>query len=474
MTKYLLILVSLCLSVLSFGQNKFHEIDEFVRIQMRDAHLPNVAIAIVTKDSVLFQKEYGADLEKANYLIGSISKSFTAIAVMQLYETGKLDIDRPVNYYLPWFEYSNKHLSDLITIRHLLNQTTGLPKSAGFFTPKSTAQNEIVADYKNYLRSLPIDESAIGQIHIYCNLNYQILGQIIMKASGMTYDEYVKKYIFIPIGMTKSSASVKEYEGLGLIPGYQYVFGLPLKRQFVFNNNGLAAGDISSNTTDMATFLQMLLNNGKTATSVILKESSLKQMQSPFSGRYGMGFSIGDWNGLHSVRHTGLSKNYGSAINILPKENHGIVILTNINSFYAVRHLMDGVIRRLHHQEKISYVPYELYFRYFLLAMVIWSSIDLILKIKKWKKHDYKMHTSGDFKVLMKLVISVSFAIAWLIVVPHYGNVPLWRMPALQPDLGYALIIGAFIGVCSALIQYFISSNALNFPSRHASHNSAP
>ncbi len=462
MKKYLLIIYCVFSVQYSFGQRNFKNVNDFIEHEMQNWNIPNVSIAIVNKDSILFQKEYGKDKSHGNYLIGSISKSFTAMAVMQLYEKGALDINTPVQHYLPWFELKNKTVSTKITVRHLLNQTSGLAKSAGFFTPKSQIQTEIEQEYKLYLQSLNIDETAIGETHIYCNLNYQILGQLIQKVSGLEYGDYVKKYLFTPLGMQNSFATYEETKQAGLKNGYQYVFGFPIKHSFTYNNNGIAAGDISSNTEDMSKFLRALLNNGITQTDTVIDKAILAQMHTPFSNRYGMGFSIGDWNGLHSIRHTGLSKNYSSAINIFPNENYGIVILTNINSLYAVRNLMDGSIRRLNHQEEIRYTPYEIYFRYFILAILIWGVVDLALRTKRWSKQQFQIRFSMKFKMVFQLMLNILLAIVWLVVVPYFANIPLLKMPALQPDLGYALIIGAFFGLCSAFIKYFIKSNTVD------------
>jgi len=464
MKKYLLILYCFFSVLQSFGQSNFKDVNEFIEQEIQSWNIPNLAIAIVNRDSILFQKEYGKDKSPGNYLIGSISKSFTAMAVMQLHEKNALNIDTPIKHYLPWFEFSDKSLSDKITVRHLLNQTTGIAKSAGFFTPQSLIQSEIEQEYNSYLKSLNIDETAIGKTHIYCNLNYQILGQLIQKVSGLQYGQYVKNYIFAPLSMQNSFASYEDTKKAGLKNGYQYLFGFPIKHSFTYNNNGIAAGDISSNTEDMSKFLQALLNSGKSQTDTVINKALLVQMHTPFSNRYGMGFSIGNWNGLHSIRHTGLSKNYSSAINVLPNENYGIVILTNINSFYAVRNLMDGTIRRLNHQEEIQYTPYEIYFRYLILAILLWSIVDLVLKTKRWSKQQFQIRFSMKFKLLLQLILNIVSAVLWLLAVPYFANIPLLKMSVLQPDLGYALIIGAFLGLCSAFIKHITKSNREMLP----------
>lgn len=444
-----------------FAQIDYREIDIFIEKQMQTWHIPNVSIAITNSDSILYIQEFGNenDNSKGNYLIGSISKPFTAIAIMQLVEQGKIKLDDLVKTHLNWFETNNKNISDKITIRHLLNQTSGLPKKSGFFIPQSQDQAEIEVAYKNYILSLNVDESAIGKEHIYCNLNYQLLGQIIQKTSGLKYATYVKKYIFNPCDMKNTFATYQEAQNFGLKNGYQYVFGFPVKAAFVYKDIGIAAGDIASNTKDLSKFLQVLLKKGKIENASLLSENSLKQMQTPFSNRYGMGFSIGDWNGLHSIRHSGLTRNYSSAINILPNQNYGIVILTNVNSFYAVRYLMDGVIIRLNKQDKVAYIPYEMYFRYAILGLLLWTFIEFLLRLNKWRKQKLVFTFSKNKNDIFWLFTNVFMALIWLFLVLYYTEIPLLSMTTLQPDLGYALFIGAIIGTLSGFVQYFIKSS---------------
>lgn len=461
MTQKVLLLIGAFFPICNlFAQNDYKEIDVFLEKQMQTWHIPNISIAITNKDSILYIRELGDDKSKGDYLIGSVSKSFTAIATMQLVEQGKINLDGAVNKYLPWFETNNKNISDRITVRHLLNQTSGLPKKAGFFTPQSKDQAEIEKEYRNYLVSLTAHETILGKEHVYCNLNYQILGQIIQKVSGLPYAQYVYKYIFTPCGMNNTFATYQETKNFGLKNGYQYLFGYPVKRSFEYNDTGIAAGDIASNTEDLSEFLQVLLNNGQIGTNRLLEKSTLKQMQTPFSNRYGMGFSIGDWNGLHSIRHSGLTRNYSSAINILPNQNYGIVILTNINSFSAVRNLMDGVIIRLNKQEKVSYIPYEIYFRYALLGLLLWSLVKFLMRLKKWKGQKFEYSYSRHKKDNFWLLISISMALIWLFIVPYFAELPLLSMLVLQPDLGYALFAGTILGTLSAFVQYFVKINA--------------
>jgi CubicO group peptidase (beta-lactamase class C family) len=446
----------------TFSQDKFQEIDQFLEQEMQTWKIPNIALAITNKDSILYIKEYGKDNSKGNYLIGSVAKSFTAISVMQLVEKGKLELDKPVKTYLEWFELTDKSLSNKITVRHLLQHTSGLPKNAGFFTPTSTVQNEIEQAYQEYLLGLEINADFIGKTHVYCNLNYEILGQLIEKVSGLKYAEYVTKFIFQPLKMNNSFARETDIKTIGLKNGYQYIFGFPIQKTVKYNDNGTAAGNIASNPKDMAFFLQMLLNKGRFGSDTLLQQQTLDSMHVPFSKRYGMGFSIGKWNGLHSIRHTGLSANYSSAINILPDQNYGIVILTNINGFTEIHNLMDGVIIRLNNQEKIEYRPDEMYFRYFLLALSLWHIFDFVRKLIHWKKLGFATKFVNNKKWILTGLFGIFISSIWLIIIPIYMETPLSAMPILQPDLGYTLIFGSILGVVNTVIHYFIKTSQSN------------
>ena len=116
-TSFLVLLIYFIFSTSSFSQteNHFTQIDNFINQQQNDWNIPNVALAIVSKDKVLYQKEYAKedknDSQKtvsSNYLIGSVGKTFTALAIMQLVENGKIVLDNPVKNYLTWFDFDSK------------------------------------------------------------------------------------------------------------------------------------------------------------------------------------------------------------------------------------------------------------------------------------------------------------------------------------------------------------------------------
>lgn len=440
------------------AQPDFTSIDVFLEQERQRWNIPTIAFGVTNSDSTIYLRAYGDADPTGIFLIGSISKPFTALAIMQLVEQGQLELDRPVYTYLNWFRTRDSAQSNRITVRHLLNQTGGLPKSAGFYTPLANDQADIERGYGDYLRRITL-VNAPGQVHEYCNLNYQVLGQLIGRVSGKLYSNYLRDHILQPLAMEHTFASPGEIQAAGLRTGHQYWFGFPVSTPSQLNANGMAAGDIGSTPADLCIFLRAMLRHGEYgAGNSLVSAATLRQMHTPVSVRYGMGWSIGPWNGLPSVRHTGLSRNFSGAINLLPEQGYGIVLLTDANSFYAARSLMDGVIRRLNGQELVSSPPYEMYIRYFFGVLLLWTLIEFCFHLYRWRHIHFAVNWPRDGKGWLALAVGLGMAGIWIVIVPRLANIPLRAMSVLQPDLGYALIIGGVVGMTSSLVKCFVKN----------------
>ena len=165
-------------------------IDAYIEEQMHRLKMPGVSLAIVEGDEIVHMRGFGrarpggeAPTPQTPFVLGSTTKSFTALAVMQLVESGKIELDAPVQRYLPWFRVADPHASAQITVRHLLNQTSGLPGSAGELP---------LADFDNSPSATERQARALATVALthpvgtdfeYCHSNYSVLGLIIEAAS---------------------------------------------------------------------------------------------------------------------------------------------------------------------------------------------------------------------------------------------------------------------------------------------------
>src|SRR6266545_3929168 len=212
----------------------FAAIDAYVDGQMRELRIPGLALGIVQGDRVVHLKGFGiADpsgrsvTPQTPFIIGSLSKSMTAVAVMQLVEVGKIDLEAPVQRYLPWFRVADEVASAQIAVRHLLYQTSGLPRTAdiAFINDDDTSAGALEAR----VRALRTQELAhpVGTTYEYSSPNYQTLGLIIQQVSGQPYEAYMRTHVFDPLGMRQTFTAQTDAQQHGMAMGYRYWFGMP-------------------------------------------------------------------------------------------------------------------------------------------------------------------------------------------------------------------------------------------------------
>jgi CubicO group peptidase (beta-lactamase class C family) len=172
---------------------------------MQDNHIPGVSLAITQQDQIVHLRGFGvADpsgrqmTAQTPMIIGSLSKSFTAMGIMQLVEAGRIDLDAPVQRYLPWFRVEplpisvgGRDVSSLITLRHLLNQVSGFSQLSGEKmmtdgdTSYSALERNVRALSKEHL------DRPVGSSFEYSNTNYVVLGMVIQVVSGQSYEAYI-------------------------------------------------------------------------------------------------------------------------------------------------------------------------------------------------------------------------------------------------------------------------------------------
>src|SRR6266568_3205077 len=205
------------------------KIDAYVSAQMQANHIPGVALGLVHNDQIVHLRGFGsadqsgrAVTPQTPFILASLSKSFTALAIMQLVESGKVKLDAPVQRYLPWFRVADPVASARITLRHLLYQTSGLPASA-------CSTDQVTMTLEQFVRSLGtvVLDRPVGSRYEYCSANYDVLGLIVQTVSGQPYGTYVQQHIFAPLQMHDSFASEPEARRDGLAQGYRWLFGVP-------------------------------------------------------------------------------------------------------------------------------------------------------------------------------------------------------------------------------------------------------
>ena len=334
------------------------KIDAYIEDQMRRHHIPGAVLVVVEDGRIIHQRGFGQAKPRGEtptaqtpFMIGSLSKSFTALAVMQLVEEGKIGLDDPVQKCLPWFQVADQEISTQITVRHLLNQTSSLPAWIGevqLADFNNTANP--VERHMNLLTKVKI-ERPVGSAFEYNNTNYNLLGLVIEAAGGENYADYVQQQIFSPLGMEHSYTFKAAAQLDGMAVGHQYWFTMPAAVPDMPQSElSLATGQLISSGEDMGKYLIALLNQGHSGEVQILSEAGVAELHTGVAevqqmgmsfGRYGMGWFVEEVNQKKLLWHSGTTPDFGSFMALLPEQNRGFIVLFNANHHWMTPVISD-------------------------------------------------------------------------------------------------------------------------------------
>lgn len=340
------------------------EIAHYLHEVQRALHVPGLSIAVVHAGQVVSAFGLGracrgrAMTAQTPLLIGSLSKGITALCVMQLVEAGKLELDAPVQQYLPWFRLADPEASARLTLRHLLTHTSGISGYDGQASVAGRSQQTI----EQRVRTLCTLKLArpVGTAFAYSNLNYIIAGLLVEVASGADFGSYLHRHLFSPLGMQHSATSEEEARRAGLACGYRWWFGLPVPYRARYRQDALPAGFMVASALDLARYALALLGGGTLEGARVLSPASVAELFRPqFAASpgsfYGLGWRIETLDGVALIRHSGAVSNSLAELVLVPELGLGVVVLLNAgNGLLEGRasRLASGVVQLLVSQSK--------------------------------------------------------------------------------------------------------------------------
>lgn len=317
------------------------KLDAYVATYIPAMNAPGMTVGLTDSAKTLRTVGYGLANIDAKlpvtpdhlFSIGSISKSFVALVLLQLGEEGKLDLHKPVLNYLPWLPIAEPF--GPITAHHLLTHTSGLPDGWALILSAPDARHT--------------QGFAPGEHFYYSNLGFVILGQLVVKLDGRPWYECVKARIFTPLEMHDTEGVVTTAARLRSPVGYQPFWDdevyprqgrLAVAGNFVSDNT---AGCIRSTSGDMSRYLRMLVNRGKTPTTRIVSEESFALMSTPYikaeelspTASYGYGIAVDTLDGHKILRHTGGWISFASSIHV--DLDGGVAAFASINAIQGYR-----------------------------------------------------------------------------------------------------------------------------------------
>lgn len=327
-------------SVNSFSQVKNEQIDRIINSTVKTDG-PGAIVFIKQKGKVLYEKAFGkANIEnnvdmstKNAFNIGSVSKEFTAISVLQLLEKGKLSLEDNVNGYFP--NYSKN--GDKIKIKHLLSQTSGLKSHTDTIWANTDARKyfDSIEDVLNYFKK-DIVQFEAGEKHDYCNVNFNLLAYIIEKASGVEYADYVKENIFKPLGMTNSFVPNEGQVVPNLATGYELKNNKIVYARYHSLNQTRGSSSIHTTVEDLSKWYDGLMSS-----KVITRENLIKAW-TPFplnnggKSAYGYGFYSDRKFNKTSIYHNGFIFGYSTSDMYFPEDDLLILVVSNISDINVI------------------------------------------------------------------------------------------------------------------------------------------
>lgn len=408
-------------------------VDRFIAEQMRAQRIPGMALAIIQGDQVLLSKGYGAAragqpvTPQTQFYIASLSKSFTATAVLQLVEAGKLDLDAPVQRYLPTFTLADPAVAAQITLRQLLNHTSGLG-DAGYpemRRPPAATLEERVA---NLAAARPI--AAPGAEFHYMDANYGILARVVEVVGGEPFSEYLQTHIFSPLQMAHTFNVITPEEvaprAEQMAQGHLLAYALPIASP---EERGIlgGSGGVVSTAEDMAHYLIMHNNQGRFQGVQLLTPESAALLHTPpttLDSDYAMGWVAAPIDGTPALQHNGILSTFYAEMVLLPQSGQGVVLLYNIQSQL---------------QDALGFLPIK-------------NGLVALLTGRQPKTGPVSVWMVGVVLALLTL-LSVALQIRALLRLPRWiersAARPLWR---LMPEILWAFVPAALVIGMPALV----------------------
>lgn len=336
--------------------DKEKQIEKFIQEGMDKGKIPGLSITIVKDDKTIYQKGFGySDLEskdivteKSLFEIGSNSKAFTALGILKLEEQGKIKLGDDVSKYIPWFRLKYKGNDVNITISQLMYHTSGIPFNT---IDKIQPSNEESAleDVVKMLINTEL-ESQPGERFEYATINYDVLGLVIEKISGLSYESYMEENILKPMDLNNTFLYRDNVNSKHMTKGYKLELLKPCIYEAPVYRGNKPAGYIMSSGEDMAKWLKIQLgsyNNLKLSENLIEKSHKPNRSVAPYEdgSSYAGGWFVYQKGG-GIIRHEGSNPNYSSVIMFRPEDKVGVAVLSNINS-ECVASIANGVNRIL-------------------------------------------------------------------------------------------------------------------------------
>ena len=451
----------------SKGADLFAAIDAYVTREMHAVRAPGVGLVIVRGDRVEYSRGFGVAgpdgrpvTPQTPFILGSLTKSFTALAVMQLVDARQIALDAPVQRYLSWFRVRDPLASARITVRHLLNHTSGIPTSAGMLLVRGS-RAATSAEQAGLIRRVRLVD-APGGAFVYSNANYWLLGLIIESVTHSSYEVYVKEHILTPLHMRDSFTSEREARAHGLAQGYRVWFGFPRPEDLPFYARELSVGYLISSPQDMGKYLEAHLNGGRYQGDSIISAAGLAALHTAPPGKpYAMGWLVDTIAGTPILWHTGAVANYHCDMLLIPDAHVSAAIFANVNNFLLETQFSETIkeIAALllgFEPPRRSMIRYRETYWIITLASCLWVfwRAYQVATLRRWRRDGQGPDANGAIAwrpPRIAILLDPGVSLGLVLGVPIILGSPLSTLRWFVPDLTYWLILNVVVSAAIAM-----------------------
>jgi len=340
--------------------------DEIVAKGLQGLNIPGIALAIIVEDEVVLAKGYGfKDLENKVPIttdtllaIGSASKAFTVFALGTLVDEGKLDWDKPLRNYIPWFRLYDSFASERLTPRDTVTHRSGLPRHDLLWYNNTAVSREDLVRRLAYLKP----SADLREVWQYNNLMFLTAGYLVEVLTGKTWEDSVRAQVLNPLGMKRTNFSVTESQkDADFALPYREREGKIEKIPFRSLTNMGPAGSINSSVNEMSQWVLVHLNGGKLKDRQIINPQTVQDMhlahmptgETPeipevTPANYGMGWFVDSYRGHGRIHHGGNIDGFSAMVSMLSQDRVGFVVLANKNGTglpeLLIRHATDLIL----------------------------------------------------------------------------------------------------------------------------------
>lgn len=398
-------------------------IEDIIRSNLKKSEIPGLAVVIVKGNEIVYNKGFGYADKSAGtpmttdtlFELGSVSKAFTAMAVLKLRDQGLIGLDDPIAKYLPWLKFTYKGKETDVTLRQFLHHNSGIAANMLGKIPRTQGPEALEKTVRTLIGKELVEKP--GERFIYSTINYDVLGLVIQQVSGMPYAEFMKREIVQPLDLNHTYIGRENAPPGQLSKGYKWAFTNPSEYDAPYFGGNVPAAYVLSSSTDMGNWLKVQLGTAE-ADKHLMKLAVETQQDNravpPFNDGsfYAMGWNVLQLGG-GQLFHDGNNPNFFTSLILRPQEGLGIAVLSNLETYNPQkisRELMNYLIGR---DQAVPY--YDNYARLdktgtvlliasgLFMAYILYSFVSLALKIFRKKRRFARIKP----KAIMGLIASV-------------------------------------------------------------------